>query len=60
MNRIKELFVKLISVKGCFVIVTTVAYFVKSIDFNYVLTAWTIFIGSREALKIISSLKRVS
>lgn len=54
LKRLITLFEKLISVKGIFVIITTIAYFLNKIDYWYVALAFSIFIGSREAYKLIT------
>lgn len=51
--RVKELIIKLLSIKGVFVIVTTTAYFMDKIDYWYVMIAWALFIGSREFYKLM-------
>lgn len=53
MNRFKELILKLLSIKGFFAIITTVAYFMNKIDYWYVMVAWALFIGSRELYKLL-------
>lgn len=61
MNRVHQLVNKLLSVKGLFVIISTIVYIRSQTDVSmYVyLISWGLFILGREVFKIISLVKGV-
>lgn len=61
MNRVHQLINKLLSVKGLFVIISTIVYIRSQTDVSmYVyLISWGLFILGREVFKIISLVKGV-
>ena len=57
-QRFKQLIEKFISVKGCMVLFISIAYYKNpTIDFIYPFIAWLLFVGAREAIKIITLIR---